>query len=297
MPAILLCAATLLWSTAASAADEVHWTAAEKPLADQIKTLRDVDDAARANVMQKLAHGIQELPASTNKLRLALDLAGKSTEGDFGQPTVQAAATTLESALREKPMPYTPLNESGKDEYTDSLLPAYGYDELAQLERYEHAVVSLSGDRHYRAAQSALKASDAKRKHLDFALSDRSGKTWRLSDLRGQVVLVNFWATWCPPCRKEIPDLESLYQRFAAQGLVVLGISDEQAPKMDAYLKTHPINYHVLLDSDRVVNKQFAIRGIPKSFVYDRSGMLVAEAMDMRTQRQFLNMLAAAGLN
>ena len=275
----------------------MQWTADQKPLADQLKTLRDIDDHARPAAMRDLAEKIQRLPASKNKLRLALGLASKSTEGDFGRPTVQAAATTLATALREKPIPWTGLSESGDDKFSEALLPAYGYNELAQLEHYEHVTVSLNGDPHYRAAKAALNAADGKRSHLDFELKDRTGKTWRLSELRGHVVIVNFWATWCPPCRKEIPDLENLFQRFAGQGLVVLGISDEEAPKIDDFLKRQPIAYPVLLDSDRAVNKSFAIHGIPKSFVYDRSGKLVAQAIDMRTQGQFLGMLRAAGLN
>jgi peroxiredoxin len=302
-PTALLCSAFLIFapsliaSLPAAAQDDIRWTADQKPLADQLKALRDIDDHARAAAMRDLAEKIQRLPASGNKLRLALGLASKSTEGDFGRPAVQAAATTLAGALREKPIPWTALSESGDDKFSEALLPAYGYDELAQLEHYEHVTVSLKGDPHYRAAIGALNAMDGKRARLDFELKDRTGKTWRLSNLRGHVVIVNFWATWCPPCRKEIPDLENLYRRFAGQGLVVLGISDEEAPKIDNFLKIHPIAYPVLLDSDRAVNRSFSIHGIPKSFVYDRSGKLQAQAMDMRTQGQFLDMLHAAGLN
>jgi hypothetical protein len=193
------------------------------------------------------------LPASGNKLRLALGLASKSTEGDFGRPAVQAAATTLAGALREKPIPWTGIERIRRDKFSEALLPAYGYNELAQLEHYEHVTVSLKGDPHCRAAIGALNAMDVKRAHLDFELKDRTGKTWRLSDLRGHVV--------------------------------VLGISDEEAPKIDDFLKIHPIAYPVLLDSDRVVNRLFSIHGIPKSFVYDRSGKLVAQAIRVSDAR------------
>ena len=295
---ILVCTVSALVSTRQAAAeDEVQWTADQKPLADQLDAVRGLDDHARAAAIPELAQKIQRLPVSKNKLRLALNLAGKSTEGDLGTSAIQAAATALASSLSEKPVPWTAPSESGSDIFSDSLFPYYGYSELAQLERYEHIVVSLSGDLHYQAAKAALEVSDAKRAHLDFALSDPSGKTWRLSALHGQVVLVNFWATWCPPCRKEIPDLENLYKRFSSQGFVVLGITDEDAAKIDTFLKAHPISYHVLLDSNRAINKEFAIQGIPKSFVYDRSGKLVSEAIDMRTEQQLLKMLQAAGLN
>jgi peroxiredoxin len=142
-----------------------------------------------------------------------------------------------------------------------------------------------------------LEDDDRVRQSADFTLSDMAGKNWTLKDLRGSVVLVNFWATWCPPCRKEMPDLDALYRRFAPKGLVILAISDEEAAKVQPFLAEHPVGYPVLLDPGRKVNELFRIEGIPKSFVYDRDGKLVAQAIDMRTERQFLQMLALAGLD
>jgi peroxiredoxin len=109
-------------------------------------------------------------------------------------------------------------------------------------------------------------------------------------------VLVNFWATWCPPCRKELPDLETLYTRFKDQGLVILAISDEDAGKVKSFIAARDIQFPILLDPGRKVNELFQIEGIPKSFVYDRGGKLVAQSIDMRTMRQFLEMLSRAGL-
>jgi len=110
------------------------------------------------------------------------------------------------------------------------------------------------------------------------------------------VVLVNFWATWCPPCRKEMPDLEMLYRQFKDQGLVILAISDEVESKVRPFVAEQKVTYPILLDPGRKVNDLFQIEGIPKTFVYDRSGKLVAQSIDMRTRRQFLEMLAQAGL-
>jgi len=110
------------------------------------------------------------------------------------------------------------------------------------------------------------------------------------------VVLVNFWATWCPPCRKEMPDLQALYDKYKDQGFVVLSISDEEAAKVAPFIAEKKINYPVMLDPGRKVNDAFAVEGIPKSFVYDREGKLVAQSIDMRTRGQFEQMLAAAGL-
>ena len=93
-----------------------------------------------------------------------------------------------------------------------------------------------------------------------------------------------------------MPDLEALYQRFAQRGLVILAISDEEANKVEPFIAEHKFTYPVLLDPGRKVNEIFRVEGIPKSFVYDRDGQLVAQAIDMRTGRQFLAMLAQAGL-
>ena len=164
--------------------------------------------------------------------------------------------------------------------------------------RYEHveAPGDLNNVEQFRAAMAGLEADDHKREHPEFTLKDLSGKTWTFSELRGKVVLVNFWATWCPPCRKEMPDLETLYGRFGSKGLVVLGISDEKAAKVEPFIRERKVSFPVLLDPGRRVNEMFVVDGIPKSFVYDREGKLVAQSIDMRTQKQFLEMLGKAGL-
>jgi peroxiredoxin len=125
---------------------------------------------------------------------------------------------------------------------------------------------------------------------------DLEGKPWSLKSLQGKVVLVNFWATWCPPCRKELPDLESLYEQFQKQGLVILAISDEDASAVKPFIAEQGISYTVLLDPGRNVNTLFHIMRIPQTFIYDRSGKLAAESMDRRTRKQFLGLLAQAGL-
>jgi peroxiredoxin len=196
---------------------------------------------------------------------------------------LQEVTTTLATALREQP-------PAGKKGEPDEL-----YSELASLVRYEHMQAS-SDNPQFAAAMARLEADDAKRQKADFMLADLQGKVWHLQELRGKVVLVNFWATWCPPCRKEMPDLATLYSRFKDQGLVVLAISDEEAAKVNPFIAERKIGYPILLDPGRAVNEAFHVEGIPKSFVYDRTGKLVAQSIDMRTQRQFLEMLAQAGL-
>lgn len=169
------------------------------------------------------------------------------------------------------------------------------YLTLAQLVRYEHVQASLD-DPKFAEAMSKLEADDKQRQSADFTLTDLKGKSWTLKGLRGQVALVNFWATWCPPCRKEMPALEALYQRFGQRGLVILAISDEERSKVEPFIAERQFTYPILLDPGRKVNGTLRIEGIPKSLVYDRDGRLAAQAIDMRTQKQFLEMLAQAGL-
>ncbi len=259
------------------------WTKEETPIRDQIRRLRDLPDDVRARTSKQLALDIRALQKTPHKLALAYALANLSTEGDFGSDTLQEVATTLAEALREQPVPM-----NGKD-------PAGEYVELATLARYEHVKVS-SDNPQYAAAMAQLEKEDQARGQADFTLTDLQGKNWTLKSLQGKVVLVNFWATWCPPCRKEMPDLDSLYRRFKDQGLVILSISDEEVDKVKSYLAEKPVTYPILLDPGRKVNDLFRINGIPKSFVYDRDGKLVAQSIDMRTQKQFLEMLGRAGL-
>lgn len=267
----------------AAQAKQPNWSDAEKPIVEQLHGLRALPDDVRAETTRRLALQIRSLPAGQNKLMLALGLANLSTEGDFGHENLQEVATTLAGATREQP-------PEGQGE--EAMAP---YVELASLVRYEHVDASLD-DPHFAAAMSKLEADDQRRQRADFTLTDIEGKPWTLSALRGKVVLVNFWATWCPPCRKEMPDLESLYGRFKDQGFVILAISDEDAAKVKPLIAERNITYPILLDPGRKVNQLFVVDGIPKSFVYDRRGKLVAESIDMRTRNQFLAMLAQAGL-
>jgi peroxiredoxin len=286
----LLCAALCTFAAGILYPRQVHaqkqeivWSPQEKPIAEQIHGLRQLPDDVRTHTTKELALQIRQLPASPNKLQLAVGLGNLSTEGDFGYDTLQEVATTLADTLRQQPVP----DEKGQ--------PAAPYVELAQLVRYEHVQTTLDAPQ-LKAAMAKLEADDQLRQKADFTLTDLHGKTWTLSEQRGKVVLVNFWATWCPPCRKEMPDLEALYNRFKDRGFVILAISDEEAAKVEPFITERKINYPVMLDPGRKVNELFQVEGIPKSFVYNREGKLVAQSIDMRTQGQFLQMLAQAGL-
>lgn len=262
---------------------EPAWTKSESRIGDQIGKLRSLPDDVRAKTTKQLALEIRALPSSMNKLNLASGLANYSTEGDFGRDTLQEVTTTLAQVLREQPPAM-----NGTD-------PAYPYVQLAMLVRYEK-MSGASDEPQFAMAMKKLEENDAAIEHADFTLTDLDGKSWTLQSLHGKVVLVNFWATWCPPCRKEMPDLDALYRKFKDKGLVVLAISDEEMVKVKPFLADRNLGFPILLDPGRKVNELFHVDGIPKTFIYDREGKLAAQSIDMRTGKQFLEMLSRAGL-
>ncbi len=264
---------------------KIVWSAQEAPIYEKIHGLRDLPDAARARVTKDVALAIRALPVAPNKMRLASNLANLSTEGDFGRDTLQEVTTTLAKCLSEQPQ-RPPEGKNG---------PAAPYMSLAQLVKYEHMEASVE-DIQFDLAMAKLAADDAQRDDADFTLTDLNGHNWTRKGLAGKVVVVNFWATWCPPCRKEMPDLDVLYKKFKGQGLVVLSISDEQEAVVRAFLRTRPVSYPVMLDKGRQVNELYRVEGIPKTYIYGRDGKLAAESIDMRTRAQFLEMLSRAGI-
>jgi peroxiredoxin len=267
-------ACAILASVAATSAQtQPVFNSQEQPIADRMGHLRALPDDEWTLEVGRLARQIQALPAGEGKRRLIGSLTGLATEGDAGHETLQTIADVIAGLPAGQRM----------------------YSALALLARYEHVQVSLD-DPGYRAAMAKLEADDRRRLSPQFTLNDLQGGKWSLEALRGKVVLVNFWATWCPPCRKEMPDMQALYERFGPRGFVVLAISDEDAGKVAPFVAARKITFPMLFDPGRTVNQLFAVEGIPKSFLYGRDGKLVAQAIDRRTSRQFLEMLKLAGL-
>jgi peroxiredoxin len=241
----------------------------------QIRAL--ATDAERGKVVIKLAADIRALPAGREKLNLASSLSNLATEGDLGKEALNGVAAALAQALHE----------------TEGA--ASNYVELAKLIRYEH-VTPPSADPALDAAAAVLELRDQVLQETGFTLTALDGKVYNLEALRGHVVLLNFWATWCPPCRKEMPDMQRLYERFEKKGLIVLAVSDEKRETVEGFLAKQSYTFPILLDPDRKTNTAFYVEGIPKSFLFDRQGRLVAQSIDMRTESQFLEMFKSAGL-
>lgn len=115
-------------------------------------------------------------------------------------------------------------------------------------------------------------------------LTDVDGKTWRLSDLRGQPVIVNFWATWCPPCRAEMPSLQRAWRQLQAEGIMVLAVNvgDSSAAVIDFSLN-HGLDFPILLDADSTAMAAWPAQGLPATFIIDAKGRIAFRAIGERT--------------
>jgi len=107
----------------------------------------------------------------------------------------------------------------------------------------------------------------------DFIATDVKGNTVTLSDFRGKPVLLNFWATWCPYCRKERAHLNTLHKEYSARGLIILSVStDSSIARVRSFLKSEPAEFTVLTDSSGAVSSLYNVRGLPSSYLISRDG-------------------------
>lgn len=109
----------------------------------------------------------------------------------------------------------------------------------------------------------------------DFTLKSAGGENLRLSELRGDVVMINFWASWCGPCRQEMPILSKLHDKYKAMGFTVLGVNvEEDSSEAKKLLKDMPVSFPVLFDNESVVSKQYDVVAMPSTVLVDRDGKM-----------------------
>ncbi len=118
--------------------------------------------------------------------------------------------------------------------------------------------------------------SQSVKKAPDFTLVDLNGKKISISSFKGKVVVLNFWASWCPPCKAEIPDFVKTYEKYKDKGLVIIGVAvSSKENDVKALVKQYSITYPVALDDGNAENAYGPITGVPTTFIVDRDGNLL----------------------
>jgi peroxiredoxin len=128
-----------------------------------------------------------------------------------------------------------------------------------------------------REASTAAEAGTVGTAAPAFELPDLDGKTVRLADFKGKVAVINFWATWCPPCRAEVPDFVRLQAKYRDRGLAIVGLSLDAGGANDVrpFADEYDVNYTMLLANDETAQAYGGIVGIPTTFILDRNGTIV----------------------
>jgi thiol-disulfide isomerase/thioredoxin len=135
---------------------------------------------------------------------------------------------------------------------------------------------------------SAAFCYQSKEKAPNFTLKTKEGQTITLSKLKGKVVLINFWATWCGPCRAEIPGFKEVYNKYKSKGLEIVGISLDENGWEDVtpFMKQYSINYPVVIGNEKTAKAYGDIYGLPTSFVIDKQGYIVDKHVGLLSKEQ-----------
>jgi peroxiredoxin len=122
---------------------------------------------------------------------------------------------------------------------------------------------------------AAASAADSSGPAPAFTLTDLAGQQEALSQFKGQVVMVNFWATWCGPCQQEMPILDQMYKKYKPAGFTLIGVNvDKEAPPVKALLDRKPVSFPVLLDPANQVSKAYNVNEMPSTVIVDRKGQI-----------------------
>ncbi len=122
----------------------------------------------------------------------------------------------------------------------------------------------------------------------DLRLKEFKGKERMLSNYKFSVLIVNFWATWCEPCKEEIPYLNSLYNKYKDKGVLIIGITEDDEESVDKFAKSVPINYPIMLD-DGNATEAFGVIGYPMTYIYNKERKLFTQAFGIQKKYYFEN--------
>jgi peroxiredoxin len=130
------------------------------------------------------------------------------------------------------------------------------------------------------ADPEGLTALTTPRQVSDFKLQDTQGKTHTLGDYRGKVLIVNFWASWCSPCIKEMPSLQRAWEQLNQETIQVLAVNvGETRQEIDSFTKTQPLSFPLLLDTDMNLTTAWSVKGLPTTYILDPSGQIVFQVI------------------
>ena len=149
--------------------------------------------------------------------------------------------------------------------------------------------IALGGCSSETRVEASVKPESKRKAAPDFALKDVNGNTAKLSDYRGKVVLLNFWATWCGPCKIEIPWFVDFEQNYKDRGFAVLGVAmdDEGWEAVKPYLQTRKVNYRVVIGNDSIAQLYGGVDSLPTTFVIDRDGRIASTHVGLAGRRDY----------
>ena len=285
----------------------LNWQPVKRVLQDWAVTEPRKAAALRADV---LAVALKRTPAGAPRIRLYGDvLAANGLSPDQQATLVDAAVkefANIKSADEARnsavglldSVEYVPMDDALFRRVVAAYVSAdkdkINYTWLARLERNRRTSFGIDDPR--MAAQTALlELAEVLQPHYDFSLSGLDGKQHSLSAQRGKVVLLNFWATWCPPCRAEMPLLERLHREWGPKGLRIMAVTDEAPEAAKAFLQQNRYTLPAFIDRERTVFDHYRIGSIPQTLIIDRRGRVIASP-EALSEAELVRAFQSAGL-
>lgn len=191
------------------------------------------------------------------------------------------------------------FNCSKKDETTTQDVKPQGYNQQQNTQQNQQNTGENKSTQTGSKTSYAVKSvgtSKAKNEMVDFSWSE-DGKDVKLSDYKGKVILLNFWATWCPPCRKELPDLSQISTELKDKDFVMIGVSvDDNQEVLNKFLETNRLPYTIVFEPTELVGKYMSTAGqtqnvVPQTYIINKEGKVVEAILGSRSKADFLSLI------